>query len=274
MSLAIPADRSTDTHGLLPRLGYFVLGSLLLHALVVALWRGEPDAGPVGQGTFQITLLARYGDTPDKPGAEAGHEESNDTQGSVNRSESPSERSASDEPGGRKPSTDLVASLQRVTQAAPDLQQPDTRSHAGVKKLRNKAPEEEKSPVTKRRAALAQGRISATSGSASHGQHQLSSAAKYRRVRAALHEALLPRFDYPSLARRRGWQGRVRIGLHVEADGDLIRIHLLESSGHALLDKAAVKNVTELRNVPGAIQWLDGLDMDVILPVSYRLHDH
>jgi TonB family protein len=273
MSLAIPADRSTDAQGLLPRLGYFVLGSLVLHALVVAVWRGEPAAGPEGQSTFQITLLARYGDTPDKPGAEAGHEENNDTPGSVNRSESPSERSATDEPGGRNPSTDLAVSLQRVTQAAPDLPQPDTRSHAGIKKLRNKAPEEEKFRVTERRAALAQGRISVTSGAASHGQHQLSSAARYRRVRAALHEALLPRFDYPSVARRRGWQGRVQIGLHVEADGDLSHIHLVESSGYAPLDRAAVKNVTELRNVPAAIQWLDGLDMDMILPVRYRLHD-
>ena len=84
---------------------------------------------------------------------------------------------------------------------------------------------------------------------------------------------MLPRFDYPSLARRRGWQGRVRIGLHVEADGDLTRIHLLESSGYALLDKAAVKNATELRNVPAVSQWLEGRDMDMILPVRYRLHE-
>jgi len=48
MNLAMPADRSTDAHGRLPRLGYFLLGSLLLHALVVAFWRGEPAAGPVG----------------------------------------------------------------------------------------------------------------------------------------------------------------------------------------------------------------------------------
>jgi protein TonB len=88
-----------------------------------------------------------------------------------------------------------------------------------------------------------------------------------------LHEALLPRFDYPSVARRRGWQGRVRVGLHVEADGDLTRIRLVESSGHVLLDKAAVKNVTELRNVPAVTQWLDGSDMDVILPVRYQLHN-
>ena len=275
MNLAMPADRSTDAHGPLPRLGYFVLGSLLLHALVVALWRGEPPAGPVGQSTFQVTLLARHGDTPGKAGAEAGQQENNDTQQSIKSSESSSGHSVLDEPKGERPLpiTALAASLQFPAPAAPDLPQPNTRPRAGVKKSPNKAPEEAKSQLTKRHTAPAQGGISATPGSASYGQDPLNSTARYRRVRAALHEALLPRFDYPSVARRRGWHGRVRVGLHVEAGGDLTRIHLVESSGYALLDRAAVRNVTELRNVPAATQWLDGLDMDVILPVRYRLHD-
>jgi len=118
------------------------------------------------------------------------------------------------------------------------------------------------------------GQISASNGSRRHGQHELTVAAKYRRVLAALYEALFPHFDYPSVARRRGWQGRVKVGLHVEADGDLSRIHLVESSGYALLDKAAVRNVTELRSVPGASQWLEGSDIDVVLPVSYQLNDY
>jgi len=272
MNVAMPADRSTDAHGRLPRLAYFVLGSLLLHALVVALWQGKPSAGPVGQSTFQITLLARHGDTLDKAGAKAGQQENNAIQESMKRSESSSGHVAPDEPkGGRPlPLTVLAASSQS---AAPEVPQSGTRSRAAVKKIRDKVPEEVKSPLTRRHVSAVRGNISTTPGSASSGLDQLSSAARYRRVRAALQKALLPRFDYPSAARRRGWQGRVRIGLHVEADGDLTRIHLLESSGHALLDKAAVKNVTELRNVPAATQWLDGLDMDMILPVSYRLHD-
>ncbi len=97
--------------------------------------------------------------------------------------------------------------------------------------------------------------------------------ARYRRVRDELLQALLPYFEYPAVARRRGWQGRVRIGLLVEADGHLSRVQLVESSGYALLDKAALKNVNQLRQVPGATQWLDGSDLGIILPVSYRLED-
>lgn len=265
MSFAIPAERCTDAHGPLPRLGYFVLGSLVLHALVVAFWRGEPPAGPVGQSTFQITLLARHGDTSGKAGARAGQQENKVVQQSIKSSESSSGQTALDKPKGGRPLP--------ITVREASLQQSRTRSPAGVIKPHNNAPEESKSQLKERHAAAALGAINATPGSASHGQDQLNSAARYRRVRATLQEALLPRFDYPAVARRRGWQGRVRIGLHVEADGDLTRIHLVESSGYALLDKAAVRNVTELRNVPAAIQWLDGLDMDMILPVRYRLYE-
>jgi len=191
-------------------------------------------------------LLARHGDTSNKAGAKAGQQENNDIQQSTKSGESSSEHAAPDEPQGERalPITALAASLE----------QSSSRSHAGVKKPHNKVPEEAESQLIKRHAAPARGRINATSGSASHGQDQLTSAARYRRVRATLQEALLPRFDYPSVARRRGWQGRVSIGLHVEADGDLTRIQLLESSGYVLLDKAVVRNVAELRNVPAAIQ--------------------
>jgi len=275
MNVAKPADRSSDAHGRLPRLGYFVLGSLLLHALLVALWQGKPAAGPVGQSTFQITLLARHGDRSGEAGTEAGQQENNATLPLIKSSESSSRHSVLDEPQGNKlpPITALAASLQSAAAAAPDVPQPRTRPPASVKKTHNKAPKEAKSQLTKRHMVATRGDISATPGSASSGQDQLNAAARYRRIQAELHKALLPRFDYPSAARRRGWQGRVRVGLHVEADGDLTRIHLVESSGHALLDRAAVKNVTELRNVPAAAQWLDGLDMDMILPVRYRLHD-
>ena len=120
-------------------------------------------------------------------------------------------------------------------------------------------------------AVLEPGHRSAASGSTSDGAHELTSAARYQRVRDALLQALLPHFDYPPLARRRGWQGRVRIGLLVKADGDLSGVHLIESSGYALLDKAAIKNVSQLRNVPAAGRWLNGRNLDVILPVTYRL---
>ncbi len=259
-----------------PRLGYFVVASLLLHGLVLTLWRGEPPAGPAGRSTFQITLLARHGDTSGKAVAEAGKPEHSAGDRSGKRAESTNEVSAISAPAGRKPRqvAELTTDLRAVSSAALESQRRTTRIHAiGVKKPPDRSAEEKPSPAADQRPASPHGITVARAGSNTHGHQQLSSSARYHRVRAALQEALLPRFDYPSVARRRGWQGRVRIALHVEADGDLTDIHLLESSGYPLLDRAAVKNVTELRTVPAVSQWLGGHDMDVILPVRYQLQN-
>lgn len=258
MSITLPSIENNRVPAKRPVLGYFVLVSLVLHALVATLWQGEPPAGPVARSTFEITVLARHGDVPDTSGRGAGK---------THASPSPAERATTIE-GKRQrplPATTHTTRLQRNTQAAQLSHRPDPEPPV--------VPAEPASPaVPVFDTELTPRRLSARHGSSSHGQHELTSAARYRRVRAALHEALLPRFQYPSIARRRGWQGSVTIGLHVAADGGLTRIHLLESSGYALLDKAAVKNVSELRNVPGATQWLGANGMEVVLPVRYQLH--
>ncbi len=283
MGMTKPADRSTDASGRLRRLAYFVIVSLLLHGLLVGLWRDEPAAGPIGQSTYQITVLARQGDVAGGSGGETGQPEDEAAQQPPASDEATKKADSVDEAtkvaapvdkavaGKPRPKNERVASVARIDQVAPESKQrnSESRRHAST-------PEKTSRSVDSKRpsdgqTALAPGRTGATPGSSRDGQQALSAAAKYHRVRAALHEALLPHFEYPLVARRRGWEGRVRIGLHIEADGDLTGIRLVESSGYALLDKAAVKNVTELRTVPALTQWLGGRAMDLILPVSYRL---
>ena len=266
--------RHTDARGPSSRLGYFVLVSLLLHGLALLLWRGEPPAGPPGRSTFQITLLARHGDSSSSADAETGQRANSLTEQSLERADSSSGATPIAEPGGGRalPATGSMANRQTVSPIVRDRQRPVLRRRVGgTNESHHEAAERRKLTAAKQQAASSRGNTLSRAGATSHGQQQLSTSARYRKVRAALQEALLPRFDYPSVARRRGWQGRVRIALHVEADGDLTRIHLLESSGYPLLDKAAVKNVTELRTVPAVTQWLGGHDMDVILPVRYQL---
>jgi protein TonB len=93
----------------------------------------------------------------------------------------------------------------------------------------------------------------------------------YRRVQAALRKALLPRFDYPMLARRRGWEGRVRIGVLVESDGNLRDIRVVESCGYRVLDEAALDDLREVDRLPEVNAWLGGEEISVILPIQYRL---
>jgi protein TonB len=52
-----------------------------------------------------------------------------------------------------------------------------------------------------------------------------------------------PSPEYPHLARRRGWQGRVVLDVTVLVDGSVGDVRLSESSSHDLLDRVAMKTV-------------------------------
>jgi len=91
--------------------------------------------------------------------------------------------------------------------------------------------------------------------------------ASIRRLQSTLRHALAPYFHYPLLARRRGWEGIVKLGMHIDAAGRLSQIRIVRSSGYALLDKAAKSSLRRVIAIPHSSQ--KGLDM--VLPVKYRL---
>jgi protein TonB len=76
---------------------------------------------------------------------------------------------------------------------------------------------------------------------------------------------------YPPLARERGWQGTVLLGLHVESNGRLGNVRLERSSGYAVLDRSALNSVSRLSYLTEAVAWLNGRSHDIQLPVIYRL---
>lgn len=78
---------------------------------------------------------------------------------------------------------------------------------------------------------------------------------------------------YPGIAVRNAWEGRVSLGMRVLANGELTNIHVINSSGYHILDKAAVKSVVRVATLPEASAWLQGRDIDVILLVIYKLTD-
>ena len=75
----------------------------------------------------------------------------------------------------------------------------------------------------------------------------------------------------PALAIRNAWQGRVNLGIRVQANGRLTHIRIVESSGYNILDNAAVSSVHNVASLPEAAYWLNGNYIDVILPVVYKL---
>ena len=90
-------------------------------------------------------------------------------------------------------------------------------------------------------------------------------------IRALLLADLARHFDYPLVARARGWQGTVLLGLRVESNGRLENVHLERSSGYAVLDRSALNSLSRLGYLTEAVAWLNGRSLDMQLPVIYRL---
>lgn len=79
---------------------------------------------------------------------------------------------------------------------------------------------------------------------------------------------------YPPLARRRGWEGTVLLGMRVESDGYLHQLRIDRSSGFTVLDHSALNSLNRVGRLAEATTWLKGQEMEMQLPVIYRLIDN
>jgi protein TonB len=70
---------------------------------------------------------------------------------------------------------------------------------------------------------------------------------------------------YPAEAAALGIEGEVRLLLTLDKNGNLIDIRVASSSGHVILDDAAVRAAVAMHSVPNAGA------MEMILPVVFRL---
>jgi len=59
-----------------------------------------------------------------------------------------------------------------------------------------------------------------------------------------------PQPVYPMLARRMGWRGKVILNVEVLADGHCGEVRIFQSSGHRILDDAALDSIRNWRFVP------------------------
>ncbi|MBU0990365.1 MAG: energy transducer TonB [Proteobacteria bacterium] len=79
-----------------------------------------------------------------------------------------------------------------------------------------------------------------------------------------------PRPEYPRIARIRGYQGTVLLEVLVNSGGKVDDLRVLESSGHTVLDRAAVKSVKRWLFEPGSIGQ-EKVEMWVRVPVRFEL---
>lgn len=79
-----------------------------------------------------------------------------------------------------------------------------------------------------------------------------------------------PKPAYPALAKRMGLEGTVRLKVLISREGSALKIEIAQSSGHEILDKAAIEAVRNWRFTP-AHQGESPVDEWVQVPVVFRL---
>jgi len=92
--------------------------------------------------------------------------------------------------------------------------------------------------------------------------------AAYRRQLA---ELFARHQEYPRVAALRGWEGEVRLRLTVARKGNLLHIEVERSSGYGILDQHALNMVNELSGLPALPAALEGNEIQVLVPVNYKL---
>ncbi len=247
-------------------LGGFLIVSLLLHGgLLLLPTQPQPpqprDGG--GRGTLRIRIAtpaatdAATVSTPQAPPSPPAR---------VARTAPPAP------PAAEKPATEPRATAQisqppRAAKAHSEPR-PETRSEPAPEPAPTSAPTAAAATTSKRMSSTA-----AAESRPTDRNRKSSPSAVAARVRARLQDSLRNHFYYPSIARHRGWEGRVEVGLRVEANGRLSAIRILRTSGFAVLDHAALTSISRISQLPGAASWLGGHAIDMVLPVQYRLVD-
>lgn len=79
-------------------------------------------------------------------------------------------------------------------------------------------------------------------------------------------------FDYPSIAQRKGWQGKVLLAFNINNKGNISEIHIKDSSGYAILDQAAHHSLSKIKKIT-INDWPFNMKQTFKLPIIYKLYE-
>ena len=81
-----------------------------------------------------------------------------------------------------------------------------------------------------------------------------------------------PHPEYPIIARKKGWQGRLLLAVHIDKNGNVLNVHVKETSGFEVLDKVSVKTIRDWKFLP-ARYGDSNVEDNINIPVSFKLID-
>jgi protein TonB len=224
-----------NCHGL----KWFIVLSAAVHAAVLFYW--TPPVREIGNPgrVLQLAMTDISGETATAT-ADITHSEKQERtpKATVAKTRSPPVKPVNDT--ATQPVPDQIPELAEATEAPdPDPQPPEQQESSDHASLTSGSPDDIRQDT----------------------DHHL---------RMSILELVTAQLKYPTIARRRGWQGIVILELHIESDGHISRLHVTETSGYPVLDQAAISSL-QLASVPHAGQWLNGHAIDIMVPVEYRL---
>lgn len=165
------------------------------------------------------------------------------------------------------------APLERTAAAAMQAQPPAATDPARALRQRSPRPVAAATPVSQVRAAHAMHMQRAEQQPAIKPATRDDVQRLGQRISAALQQELAKHFEYPWIARKRGWQGQVTLSLQIRENGDLTDWAVSQTSGHKVLDRSALDCARRIDRLPEATRWLDGRSLQLLIPVQYRLRD-
>ncbi len=219
--------------------------ALVIHLLIVLVpFLNENPLAPQLTGTksIQINLASTSASniTPDMP-----NDEQEDIAEDIEQEESPVPEKII-EPVQEKPKTVIPASIQPSSKKQ--------RKH--TKTVARPSPDRPKS--TKR-----------TRSSRAPKSPKVAAAAKVTTQAIPLYYKN-PKPAYPTLARKRNWQGTVILSIMVLKNGAVGEVTIHKSSGHQMLDNSALRTVKYWRFVPGMKNGKP-VSMMVQVPIHFKL---
>jgi len=86
-------------------------------------------------------------------------------------------------------------------------------------------------------------------------------------VQAKIAEAI----QYPAEAKQFGWEGTVKLGIHLFSDGNLSEVNIKQSSGYDLFDKVAIEAAKLQSPYPAFPAGIETADLWIDVPITYRI---
>jgi protein TonB len=78
-------------------------------------------------------------------------------------------------------------------------------------------------------------------------------------------------FQYPRLARRKGWEGKVHLQFTVQPDGKLTGIKILNGSPFGALNQSAVDTMKRINHLNQVNEGMLGGPLQMEIPIIYQL---